>query len=57
MCLSSVTPYDLEIEPLLWIPGVAIRLHWGKSWILTFQPPSQYTHVLLTEAKVLQNIT
>lgn len=46
MCLSSVTPYDLEIEFLLWIPGVAIGFHpLGKIFDLYLSATPVSTHM------------
>ena len=57
-CLSSVTSCDLEIEPFLWIPGVAIKIiPIGKDlWFLSFTH-SFRAHVLLIEANILQDST
>ena len=57
-CLSSVTSCDLEIEPFLWIPGVAIKIiPIGKDlWFLPFSH-SFSAHVLLIEANILQDST
>lgn len=57
-CLSSITSCDLEIEPFLWIPDIAIKIiPIGK--IFGFLPFSRSfsAHVLLIEAKVFQDST
>lgn len=58
ICLSSITSCDLEIEPFLWIPDVAIKIiSIGK--IFRFLPFSHSfsAHMLLIEAEVFQDST